>query len=112
MIRRGVLSGVFEGWACDPQGPIQPVRWSECWIPIASEGSGDYLCIDMCPVPGGDIGQVIYVDQDVGPVKVLAKGFGEFLTAFADDLENGKFRIDGRLQMIVRRDGQWLYSQV
>ena len=43
----------------------------------------------LVPEQEGEIGQLILVDHEVGPRKVLARDFHRWLTDFADDLENG-----------------------
>nr|WP_246183482.1 SMI1/KNR4 family protein [Paenibacillus methanolicus] len=39
---------------------IKPCLWNSKWIPIASNGGGDYLCIDTDPSDAGVVGQVFY----------------------------------------------------
>jgi cell wall assembly regulator SMI1 len=79
--------GIQEGW------------WRNAWIPIASNGSGDFLCVDLDPAPGGKRGQIIsYLHAD-GSRKRVANSFGKWLGQFADDLERGAFIVsDGWLE--------------
>jgi cell wall assembly regulator SMI1 len=76
-------------------GPIRPVWWNRRWIPFSQDGSGDSYCIDLDPLQQGHLGQVIDHSHEVGPVRVLAPSFSEFLSMFAADLETGKYRYDG-----------------
>jgi cell wall assembly regulator SMI1 len=85
-------------------GPIKKIYWSPLWIPISDTGSGDYMCIDMDPAQGGRVGQVIDTSNEVGPLAVLAVGFREFLTQYAEDLEAGKFWYDENSGMVRRYD--------
>ncbi|WP_162198443.1 SMI1/KNR4 family protein [Paenibacillus wulumuqiensis] len=46
-------------------GPgVRPVVWSPAWIPVATNGAGDYLCLDTDPDQGGTYGQVLYYWHD------------------------------------------------
>jgi cell wall assembly regulator SMI1 len=88
-------------------GPIKDTWWHVRWVPITDDGSGDHICIDMDPAPGGCIGQVIETNHEVGPLRVLASGFRQFLTQFADDLEAGKYWYDMQ-SMMVRKHGGYV----
>jgi cell wall assembly regulator SMI1 len=76
------------GWQT---GPIQPVWWHQCWIPIGRDRAGNNCCLDLVPAPGGLIGQIIDRDHEVGPSRVLATCFLDVLSAFASDLEAGAY---------------------
>jgi cell wall assembly regulator SMI1 len=97
-----IEAGIFANFPVSPTGPIKPVRWSRRWIPISDDGAGDYLCVDLDPDPGGEVGQVIKTNHEIGPERVLAKGFREFLSGFADDLETGKYKYVEDRESIVR----------
>jgi cell wall assembly regulator SMI1 len=86
---------VFEDDECEHEDPIQPVWWNAQWIPISSNSSGDFICLDLNPEPGGSIGQIIsYWHTD--PVrKILAHSFREWLIKFADDLEANRYQVEG-----------------
>jgi cell wall assembly regulator SMI1 len=75
----------------DPQGPVKRVMWNLGWIPIM-DADGDHVMIDLDPAPGGKIGQVIERSHEVGPLRLIAYSFREFLSNYADDLEAGKYR--------------------
>lgn len=77
-----------------PSGPIKLAWWNEKWIPVTASGGGDHDCIDMDPAPGGSIGQVIEFSHETGPLRVQSKSFSAWLTNFANDLKNGKYRYD------------------
>jgi cell wall assembly regulator SMI1 len=76
------------GWQT---GPIQPVWWHQCWIPIGRDRAGNDCCLDLVPAPGGSVGQVIDRDHETGPSRVLTSRFLDVLSAFAQDLEAGKY---------------------
>lgn len=84
----------WEGVVTTPKGPIQPVHWSPNWIPISHNNGGDHQCVDLAPVTGGMVGQVIGFSHEVGPLRVLANSFGEWLQAYAADLDAGRYRYD------------------
>jgi cell wall assembly regulator SMI1 len=105
LMRSGFDEGWFEDFPCEPQGPIKPVKWNKNWIPITDDGAGDHVCVDMDPARGGTIGQIIATNHEIGPLRVLAKGFRQFLTQFADDLD----KYEPLFGCIVRIDGVWLF---
>jgi cell wall assembly regulator SMI1 len=56
-------------------------------IPVASNGGGDSLCIDLAPVGGGTIGQVIVIRHDCPGRTRLASSFCELLDRLASHYE-------------------------
>lgn len=91
--------------ATDPSGPIRPVHWNPNWIPVGSNQSGDYDCIDLDPAPGGTIGQVIRFNHEVGPTRVAATGIGPWVAEYADRLAAGADRYDSDSLCVCREDG-------
>ena len=85
--------GLDENARTNPIGPIKDITWNLLWIPIM-EANGDHVMIDLDPAPGGKIGQVIKRSHEVGPLRVLANSFREFLSNYADDLEAERYRYD------------------
>jgi cell wall assembly regulator SMI1 len=78
----------------EPEGPIRQVHWNIRWIPVASNESGDHHFVDLDPAAGGSVGQVFHHSHEVGPVRILATGFGQWLAGYADRLEVGVFEYD------------------
>ncbi|WP_273233716.1 SMI1/KNR4 family protein [Pseudomonas kuykendallii] len=75
--------GDFDGRVARPDAGIREGWWQRGWVPFASNGGGDYLCLDMVPAAQGRVGQVIEVLHDV-PQRVLvapsfAAWFGDFI---------------------------------
>lgn len=69
----------------DIEEAIKPVFWNSKWIPIAENGGGDYLCIDMEPSETGVFGQVIYYWHDWGNRSVEAENLYEFIKICLDE---------------------------
>ncbi len=76
------------------EGPVRAVYWHPRWIPVAYDGSGDHLCLDLAPAPGGTVGQVIVFHHDQGHRRVLAASFSAWLEQLADRLESGQLAWD------------------
>ena len=76
-----------------PRPGVRDVAWSARWVPVASLGSSDVVCVDLDPAEGGAAGQVI-VRWKSGAREILAAGFGEWLGRLADDLEAGRYAVD------------------
>ena len=89
--REWLHRGTFGDAESTPQGPIKTDWWNVRWIPFTHDGGGNYQCLDLDPAPGGNVGQIINFDHEVGATEVLAPSFRAFLAAFADDLEAGRF---------------------
>jgi cell wall assembly regulator SMI1 len=91
--------GTFEGMETDPDPQVGDAWWLPAWIPVASNDSGDFLCVDMDPAPGGTNGQLIsYLHADA-PRALVAPSFETYLRSFADDLEAGRYTVvDGRIK--------------
>jgi cell wall assembly regulator SMI1 len=60
------------------QGAVRRSMFDKLWIPVAND-NGIPICLDLNPLPGGIVGQVICVDWEDGVVRVIANGFIEFL---------------------------------
>lgn len=85
------ISGIIENWTFlqeefDPDDleaeidiEIKPYLWNPKWIPIASNGGGDYLCIDTDPSEAGVVGQVLYFWHDWGRRSVEGKSLFAFI---------------------------------
>ncbi|HYV39030.1 MAG TPA: SMI1/KNR4 family protein [Gemmataceae bacterium] len=84
-----------EDWKADDiKGPIKPVFWNKKRIYV-TDNSGDHLTLDLDPPPEGIYGQVLDHSHEVGPMEVLASGWGVFLRNLVEDLESGKYLIAG-----------------
>lgn len=78
--------GDFDDRVSKPDSGIQTGWWLKGWIPFASNGGGDYLCLDLNPSESGDVGQVIKVFHDFPKRTLVASGFFRWL----DDFVEGK----------------------
>jgi cell wall assembly regulator SMI1 len=83
-----------------PPGPVQPFHWHPKWIPFLWSGyGGEYLCFDLAPGPGGQLGQVVRRLHESDPAEFIANSFEVLLSQVADDLEAGKYLIlSGQLE--------------
>lgn len=68
-----------EGLKPDIDAAIKPLLWNPRWIPIASNGGGDHVCIDTDPTEEGTVGQVLYFYHDDGMRSVEATGLWAFI---------------------------------
>lgn len=72
-------AGNFDGRRTAPEPGIKAGWWNPRWIPFAVNASGDHLCLDMDPAPGGAPGQVIAFYHDLPDRELLASGLIEWL---------------------------------
>lgn len=77
-----------------PAGPLRPGAWHPRWIPFMNDGAGASLCLDLAPGPGGQVGQVIYQDWELGTIGPLAPNLYWYLAFFATELEDGEYHIN------------------
>jgi cell wall assembly regulator SMI1 len=82
-------SGDFKGLEAKPDNGIVADWWNRGWIPFASNGGGDHLCIDLVPTKGGTVGQVILVRHDDPARQMKARSFNDWLRQLAETIENG-----------------------
>jgi cell wall assembly regulator SMI1 len=92
----------FDGRTAKPKGPLRRQWWSRKWIPFASNGGGDFFCLDLDPPEAGKLGQVFVFDHEVGPTHVIAASLQSLLSALVDDLEKGIYAFDGEVGSIRR----------
>lgn len=77
-----LADGDLEGFTAKSDMEIQAVWWSRGWIPFASNGGGDFLCLDMAPTSGGHPGQVIEIFHDFPTRKLIAPDFKNWFSKF------------------------------
>jgi hypothetical protein len=62
-------------------GPVHRAYTRAGWWPLAEDGGGNHLMVDLDPAPGGTVGQVIVASPDEDERRVLAPGVGAYLDA-------------------------------
>ena len=82
-------SGQFEGASADNARGIRAKLWHDGWLPIASNGGGDSLCVDLDPLKSGKLGQVISVCHETHERLLVAKTLDQWLSDLAEALELG-----------------------
>ncbi|GME79837.1 unnamed protein product [Ambrosiozyma monospora] len=64
--------------------------WSSKWIPITSDGAGDYECIDLNPTWKGRWGQVI-LRTEASDFVLQGKSFKDYFSKLVKDVLDGKY---------------------
>ncbi len=82
--------GDFEDLRGEPDQGIGEDWWSDGWIPVAGNGAGDFLCVDMRPAASGTKGQVICAWHDMEERKLLAPSWEAYLADLAAAMDAGK----------------------
>lgn len=88
--------GSFTGTTAKAAGPVKAAWWLPQWIPIAYNGAGDLLCLDMVPAPQGNVGQVVSFWHVQEKREVVAASFTSWLQEFAADLLANKYQVQGK----------------
>jgi cell wall assembly regulator SMI1 len=86
--------GEFAGRKAAAQRGVRADWWNLAWIPIADDGGGDYMCLDLAPAKGGAAGQLILFFHDMDERRLLARSLAAWLTRLARGIETGKYEID------------------
>ena len=82
-----VDGGEFKNQKSQPDAGVRTDWWNPKWVPIASDGGGDSICVDLAPAKGGTAGQVIvHQHADSGRPKG-AGGVRELMRKLAEQLE-------------------------
>ncbi len=77
-----------------PAGPARPTWHSLRWVPLADDGGGNRLMLDLDPGEGGAAGQLIVFYADAPDRPLVAPSLAAWLERHADDLEAGRFRVE------------------
>lgn len=65
---------------------IKPFNWNGKWVPIA-DNSGDMHMIDLDPAEKGEVGQILLYRRGMGPIKVIAGSYSQWLESYAERYE-------------------------
>lgn len=80
-------TGQFQDTPSSPDKGIRDDWWNAGWIPFASNGGGDSICLDLNPAKGGKAGQVITMNHESSERRLLSSSFTEWLADLAESLE-------------------------
>ena len=96
--------GTFEEFESAPDPGVRADWWNPRWVPITYDGTGNNLCLDLDPAPGGMTGQIITMWHDEEARSVVAASFGEWLATLADEYERGEWASSDQYDAVVRRE--------
>jgi cell wall assembly regulator SMI1 len=65
--------------------------WNAKWVPFTYDGSGNHLCIDLDPAPGGKVGQIITMWHDDPERDVIADSFQEWFADYVGAVLRGEY---------------------
>lgn len=72
----------------NPERTIKVSYYEKGWLPIAADGSGNFIGVDYVPDINGIKGQIINFGRDEHNKYVLAKNLGEFLQLLINNINN------------------------
>ena len=77
--------GRFGAYAIERvRGPVKADWYNRLWLPVASDGAGNYFCVDLDPAEGGNPGQVIAFRHDSPERWVEAPDLPTYLATHLD----------------------------
>lgn len=98
------------GYTSTPVGPVRgDAWWRPDWVPFAGDFTGNHLCVDLDPAPGGAVGQVIHFLHDDDRRTWLAPSLAAFLAELAAGARAGRIVWDeawGGAVETALRDGE------
>ena len=74
-----LTEGEFRGQSAHVDAGVRSKWYLADWIPFASSGSGDFLCIDTNPTKKGTVGQIISLDHESAARRLIAPSTSVFL---------------------------------
>jgi len=80
---------------------VKRLWWNPKWIPFASDGSGNSLCIDLDPSESGKIGQVIVMNHEDAGREVLGESFKSWFEGYVLAVLEGKYIYKDEYKSIV-----------
>jgi cell wall assembly regulator SMI1 len=83
--------GDFDTPACASEG-VSSDWWNIKWLPILSNGSGDFYCVDFAPTSEGNIGQIIHFSHVDSLREKISNNWYDLLLEYALSLENGRYK--------------------
>lgn len=82
--------GDFDDLEAISDQDVESTWFSPKWLPFASNGGGDYLCLDLAPTKTGKKGQIICFIHDSPERPKLADSIAEFFDRLADSYKCGR----------------------
>ncbi len=91
-----------------PQNKIKEDCYNPLWLPMATDGGGNFIALDLNPAQDGDYGQVISYGRDEQTMYVLATNFEDWLEFVTQNLRsNCEVLEDDGTQYISWRGGHF-----
>ena len=79
-----------------PNGAIKPIYINLKWIPLAHDGSGNHIGVDLDPGHAGLVGQVINFGSDENNKFVLAPSLKDFIAWMLAQYQAGNYQSNKR----------------
>jgi cell wall assembly regulator SMI1 len=111
LAQRKVTLGLGDDDGITPDHGVRAKWFHDKWLPIAEDGGGNFVCIDLDPAPGGTAGQIVEFRHDDSARPRLAASLLEYLTHLEDEDEEDDDEEDDepQLPLLIARffvDGQ------
>lgn len=87
------------------KGYIQEVSWSLGWIPFASDGSGNYIALDLTPGVNGKVGQIITCGCDENEMCVISESLEAFYAFIIEQFDAGRCSYEKDRSCVIWKNG-------
>jgi cell wall assembly regulator SMI1 len=88
----------------NPNGPVEPVFWSDDWLPVAEGAEGRFACLDLAPPEEGNVGQVVEFWHQDPTRHVRTSSFADWYGEFVDELVSGGYWLEGETSLVPSED--------
>ena len=88
MLKELLDDGEFANNKANPETGVEAQWWHPAWLPFATDGGGDYVCLDLAPTKQGKVGQVILFGHDSEHRPRLGPTFAEWFADVVDQIQN------------------------
>jgi cell wall assembly regulator SMI1 len=90
-----------EEFTADPG--VRAEYWNRGWIPVATNGGGDFHFIDLTPAKGGKTGQVVEWRHETGERRIIAPSWRQRLEDLADGVGGGRYAFEDGVGIVIAR---------
>lgn len=93
-------------YGCEPEDASikSELWWNPKWISLTVDAGGNSKMIDLDPTEHGTVGQIIQMWHDDSSRSKEANSLREFLTQYAQDLEDGKYVLNAKWGLILQSE--------
>lgn len=91
-LKEKFYQGEFDDLESEPDAFIRDEWYNPYWLPLTSDGTGNYICMDFAPTKEGNIGQIIKISLTTPKRKKIYSDFKSWIETYVLELEKGFYQ--------------------